>query len=437
IGRASYRKMLAAAHSGRLLCCYVYADAGTGESSTDMVFSGHNIICENGTVLAESPPFGGGTATADIDLRSLAYDRRRTNTWQPTGAGYSVVEFSHSASPSSLRRYIAPYPFVPDDDKERNGRCETILEMQAVGLEKRIAHTAARIAVIGVSGGLDSSLALLVTERAMRKLGKSPSDIVAVTMPCFGTTARTRSNAVKLCGALGIECREIDISASVRLHLSDIGAGEDSSVVYENAQARVRTLVLMNLANKTGGIVIGTGDLSELAMGWCTYNGDHMSMYCVNSGVPKTLVRHIVRYAADTNPALEQVLGDILATPVSPELLPPSEGDITQKTEDIIGPYELHDFFLYHSVRWGRPPSRVLALAEIAFREVYTRRGILRWLKVFYRRFFANQFKRSCMPDGPKIGSVGLSPRGDWRMPSDAVAAAWLEELENEETKLK
>jgi NAD+ synthase (glutamine-hydrolysing) len=431
IGKARYRRMLAAAQSGRLVCCYVYSDAGAGESSTDVVFSGHNIICENGVVLSESPPFGSGVATADIDLRALAYDRRRMNTWQSDASGYSIVEFSLGVAPSSLRRRVDPHPFIPQDERERNERCEAILDMQVAGLEKRIAHTGVRAAVIGISGGLDSSLALLVTERAMRKLGRPPSDIVAATMPCFGTTARTKSNAVKLCEALGIRCEEIDISGSVSAHLRDIGVGEESrDVVYENAQARVRTLVLMDLANKTGGLVIGTGDLSELAMGWSTYNGDHMSMYGVNAGVPKTLVRHIVKYVADASPELRGVLSDILATPVSPELLPPSGGDIAQKTESIIGPYELHDFFLYHVVRWGRPPSRVLTLAEIAFAGEYQRHEILNWLKVFYRRFFSNQFKRSCIPDGPKIGSVSLSPRGDWRMPSDASSAAWLEELD-------
>ena len=431
IGKASYRRMLTASQSGRLVCAYLYAGAGGGESSTDMVFAGHDLICENGVVLSESPPFGDGWSVADIDLRALAYDRRRMNTWPSGRHGYEVVKFSRGASPSGLRRYIDPHPFVPSDERERNERCEAIIEMQVAGLEKRLAHTNAETAVIGVSGGLDSSLALLVTERAMKKLGRPPSDIAAVTMPCFGTTERTKSNARALCEALGVQCGNIDISDAVRVHLRDIGRGENlRDVVYENAQARVRTLVLMDIANKTGGIVVGTGDMSELALGWATYNGDHMSMYGVNAGVPKTLVRHIVKYIADSSPSLSKVLGDILATPVSPELLPPADGDIQQKTESIIGPYELHDFFLYHAIRWGRPPSRVLALAEIAFGGTYPGSVVLDWLKVFYRRFFAQQFKRSCLPDGPKIGSLSLSPRGDWRMPSDAAVSAWMNELE-------
>jgi NAD+ synthase (glutamine-hydrolysing) len=431
IGKASYRKTLTTSQSGRLVCAYLYADAGHGESSTDMVFAGHNLICENGAVLSESPPFGNGWSSADIDLRALAYERRRMNTWTSARSGYEVVKFSHASAPSGLRRYIDPRPFVPSDERERNERCEAIIGMQVAGLEKRLAHTDAHTAVIGVSGGLDSSLALLVTERAMRKLGRPPSDIAAVTMPCFGTTERTKANAQALCKELGVPCDDIDISDAVRTHLRDIGRDEGPrDVVYENAQARVRTLVLMDIANKTGGIVVGTGDLSELALGWTTYNGDHMSMYGVNAGVPKTLVRHIIKYAADSVPSLSKVLNDILATPVSPELLPPSDGDIQQKTESIIGPYELHDFFLYHAVRWGRPPSRVLALAEIAFDDAYPRGILLDWLRVFYRRFFAQQFKRSCLPDGPKIGSLSLSPRGDWRMPSDAAAFAWMDELE-------
>jgi NAD+ synthase (glutamine-hydrolysing) len=360
------------------------------------------------------------------------------NTWPPRATGYSTVGFSLDTAPSSLRRHIDPHPFVPNDERERNERCEAILDMQVSGLEKRLAHTNAKTAVIGISGGLDSCLAMLVTSRAMSRLGRPAYEIAAVTMPCFGTTARTKSNALKLCEALGVKCLEIDISDSVRLHLRDIGCSEDSrDVVYENAQARVRTLVLMNLANQSGGIVVGTGDLSELALGWSTYNGDHMSMYGVNAGVPKTLVRHIVKYVACAAPELSDILEDILATPVSPELLPPSGCDISQKTESIIGPYELHDFFLYHIVRWGRRPKRVYELAGVAFAGEYGADVILKWLKVFYRRFFASQFKRSCLPDGPKIGSVSLSPRGDWRMPSDAVCEIWMRELENIENEDK
>ncbi|MDR1579192.1 MAG: NAD(+) synthase [Synergistaceae bacterium] len=434
VGKAQYRRALAALQSGRCACAYLYSCAGHGESTSDVVFSGHDIICENGSVLAESMPFADGWAEADIDLYALAFDRRKMNSWRSDPSGYRVVEFSclEGASLPDLKRRVPSRPFVPDDAGERNARCEAILDMQVAGLEKRLAHTGARTALIGVSGGLDSCLALLVTERAMKRLGHPVSDISALTMPCFGTTARTKSNALALCEALGVPCAEIDITDTVRRHFGDIGVSEDSrGVVYENAQARVRTLVLMDLANKTGGLVVGTGDLSELALGWSTYNGDHMSMYGVNAGVPKTLVRHIVKYVSDTVPALRKVLEDILATPVSPELLPPSDGKIEQKTEDIIGPYELHDFFLYHAVRWGRSPSRILLLAEAAFDGAYTAREILKWMRVFFERFFAQQFKRSCLPDGPKIGSVSLSPRGDWRMPSDAAVSEWAKELED------
>jgi NAD+ synthase (glutamine-hydrolysing) len=433
VGKARYRRTLAALQSGRCVCAYLYSCAGRGESTTDVVFSGHDIICENGVTLAESAPFAGGWAEADIDLHALAFDRRKMNSWRSSPSDYRVVEFScpGGAPPRALKRRVPSHPFVPDDEGERGARCEAILDIQVAGLEKRLAHTGAKTALIGVSGGLDSCLALLVTERAMKRLGRPASDISALTMPCFGTTARTKSNALALCVALGVPCAEIDITDTVRRHLADIGVAEDSrGVVYENAQARARTLVLMDLANKTGGLVVGTGDLSEMALGWSTYNGDHMSMYGVNAGVPKTLVRHIVKYAADTVPALRKVLEDILATPVSPELLPPSDGKIEQKTEDIIGPYELHDFFLYHTVRWGRSPSRILPLAEIAFGGAYTAREILKWMRVFYERFFAQQFKRSCLPDGPKIGSVSLSPRGDWRMPSDAAVSEWTKELD-------
>jgi NAD+ synthase (glutamine-hydrolysing) len=358
------------------------------------------------------------------------------NTFAADSTGYSTIKFPEVQAVSSLRRKIFPHPFVPGDDAERSARCEAILDMQVSGLERRLDSSGARTAVIGVSGGLDSCLALLVTSRAMRKRGRVASDIVAVTMPCFGTTERTRSNALRLCEALGVRCREIDITESVTTHLRDIKHPiESRDVVYENAQARVRTLVLMDLANQSGGLVVGTGDLSELALGWSTYNGDHMSMYGVNSGVPKTLVRHIVKFVADISPELTDVLEDILATPVSPELLPPSGGDINQRTESILGPYELHDFFLYHVVRWGRPPARVLSLSEAAFGGAYSRAEILGWLRVFYRRFFASQFKRSCLPDGPKIGSVSLSPRGDWRMPSDASSAAWTKELDELEAE--
>ncbi|MDR1158782.1 MAG: NAD(+) synthase [Oscillospiraceae bacterium] len=436
IGKAAYRRALVAGQSARLVCGYVYAGAGRGESTTDMVFAGHQLICENGVTLAEAPPFADGWALSEIDLSALLHDRRRMNTFPATAtaaAGYVTVPFSLDTSLSSLTRAVDPRPFVPADTREKRARCEEILTMQATGLATRLAHTGVRAALIGVSGGLDSCLALLSTVRAVAALARPLPDVLAVTMPCFGTTARTRQNAHRLCEALGVTCREIDISESVRRHLRDIGHPEDArDVVYENAQARVRTLVLMDLANQVSGLVVGTGDLSELALGWATYNGDHMSMYGVNAGVPKTLVRHIVGHVADTcgDSALAAVLRDILATPVSPELLPPEDGAISQQTEALVGPYELHDFFLYHIVRWGRAPRAVLALAGTAFAGVYAPDEIRAWLRVFCRRFFAQQFKRSCLPDGPKIGSVTLSPRGDWRMPSDAVCDAWLADLE-------
>ncbi|GHV45594.1 NAD(+) synthase [Synergistales bacterium] len=440
VGKAQYRKSMAEGQSARLMCAYVYADAGRGESSTDMVFAGHNLICENGVTLAESKPFGAENfVISDVDLDAIESDRRRVNTFSASDAkspsDYITVSFDLPFGHLSqkLLRFVDPHPFVPSDNSEKSARCEAILDMQAAGLQKRLEHTGGS-AVIGISGGLDSSLALLVTARALLKLSRPLSDLTAVTMPCFGTTSRTKSNAHLLCEALGVKCEEIDISESVRAHLRDIAHSEDDkSVVYENAQARVRTLVLMDIANHLGAIVIGTGDLSELALGWSTYNGDHMSMYAPNAGVPKTLVRHIISHVADASePKLRAVLEDILATPVSPELLPPSGNDILQQTEDIIGPYELHDFFLYHVLRRARAPRAVYALALRAFAEdsAYGPDVILRWLKVFYRRFFAQQFKRSCLPDGPKIGSVSLSPRGDWRMPSDASASAWLDELD-------
>jgi len=433
VGKAAYRRSLVAGQSARLLCGYVYADAGHGESSTDMVFAGHNLICENGTVLAQSPPFGEGWAVSEIDLQALSHDRRRMNTFLSRDEGYVAVPFSLEADCPSLSRPIDAHPFVPKGEREKDERCEEILAMQVSGLAKRLEHTACQTVVVGISGGLDSSLALLVAARAFAKLGKQLSGILAVTMPCFGTTERTKSNACRLCEALGVSCREINITDSVKLHLRDIGHPEENhDVVYENAQARIRTLALMDLANQSGGIVVGTGDLSELALGWETYNGDHMSMYGINAGVPKTLIRHIVKHIADTcgNEVLAALLTDILNTSVSPELLPPREGSISQQTEELVGPYELHDFFLYHVVRWGREPVMVFELACTAFAEAYPAGVILKWLKVFYRRFFTQQFKRSCLPDGPKIGSVALSPRGDWRMPSDAVCTSWLDGLE-------
>jgi len=432
-GKDIYRRQLVSAQSARLLCAYLYADAGEGESSTDLVFAGHDLICENGTLLAESARFRTGMTTADIDLGRLVSERRRMTTFRADAAGYATAEFRLKPLALALRRFVDPAPFVPHDKSDRDRRCEEILSIQSMGLKKRLAHTGAKTAVLGVSGGLDSTLALLVTARAFDLLGLPRAGILAVTMPCFGTTGRTYRNACELARRLGCTLREIGIGSAVTGHLADIGHDPDRrDVTYENAQARERTQVLMDLANQQGGLVIGTGDMSELALGWATYNGDHMSMYAVNCSVPKTLVRHLVRWCADVSadPALSAVLLDVLDTPVSPELLPPADGDISQKTEELVGPYELHDFFLYHVLRCGCPPAKVYRLAKLAFAGRYPDETILKWLRSFYRRFFAQQFKRSCIPDGPKVGSVALSPRGDLRMPSDASAALWLRELD-------
>ena len=435
VGKAAYRRQLVVGQSGRLCCGYVYADAGEGESTTDLVFTGHNMVAENGALLAEHR-FTTGLTIADIDVQRLTYERRRLTPF-PAEGGAAFYQGAAEFTPcvTKLRRYVSPAPFIPDNAADRASRCEEILTIAALGLKKRLKHTGARSAVIGLSGGLDSTLALLIAALAMGMLHRDPSDIIAVTMPCFGTTERTKNNAVLLAERMGTTLRTIPIGDTVRSHFRDIGHDpEDQDVTYENAQARERTQVLMDVANQTGGLVIGTGDLSELALGWATYNGDHMSMYGVNASIPKTLVRHLVDYVARDNrkkdPELAQVLEDILDTPVSPELLPAVQGEISQRTEDLVGPYELHDFFLYHAVRWGFGPRKILRLAELALGRQYSREVILKWLKNFYYRFFAQQFKRSCLPDGPKVGSVSLSPRGDWRMPSDAVARLWLEELE-------
>ena len=432
IGKAEYRRSLVTGQSGRLICAYLYASAGDGESTTDTVFSGHSLIAENGSLLAETALFDNKLLITEIDVCRLAGERVKNTTF-PMAENVVVIPFSMPLSETKLTRYISPAPFVPSDETDRGGRCESILLMQSEGLKKRVEHTNAKSLVIGISGGLDSCLALLVSARAMDRLNRSRADIIAVTMPCFGTTQRTKSNAVRLCEALGVTLREIDITKAVVQHFEDISHDpKNMNVVYENAQARQRTFILMDIANAENGLVVGTGDLSELALGWATYNGDHMSMYGVNAGVPKTLVRHIVRYYADSsgNSELKAVLYDILDTPVSPELLPAENGEISQKTEDLVGPYELHDFFLYYAVRWGFPPKKVYRLACYAHGDGYAHDVILKWLKNFYRRFFAQQFKRSCLPDAPKIGSVTLSPRADWRMPSDACARLWLEELE-------
>ena len=484
-GKSAYRRQLVAQQSARLICGYVYASAGEGESTTDLVFSGHDLVVENGRVLADSGVFGEGIAVSEIDVLSLAADRRRMSTFEvaPTPEDYKhlttyfSLEFDgegegdghghehaaaghgheHNAAGhdgegsegvelairTPLTRYVDPHPFVPAMDDARAARCEEILSIQAHGLASRLAHTGSDHAVIGISGGLDSTLALLVTVRAFDQLGYDRSGIVAVTMPGFGTTDRTYTNAIELVQSLGADLREISIVDSVLQHFADIGHDQDvHDVVYENSQARERTQILMDVANQVGGMVIGTGDLSELALGWATYNGDQMSMYGVNASVPKTLVRYLVDYCADMyeeqgEDEIAHVLRDVLDTPVSPELLPTAaDGSIEQKTEDLVGPYELHDFFLFHVLRHGSGPLKVLRLAERAFgtgtdQEVYDHETIVRWLKVFYRRFFSQQFKRSAMPDGPKVGSVSLSPRGDLRMPSDASSSLWLSELES------
>ena len=433
-GKDSYRRNLVGGQSARLVCGYIYADAGEGESSTDLVFAAHNLIAENGALLSESRPFKSGYACTELDLGRLLSERCRNTSFEPVTDGYEVVSFSLPMKEVPLTRHFSPTPFVPADDTARAERCELILRMQSDGLAKRMEHAHAKTAVIGISGGLDSCLALLVAVHAMKKLGRPMDDILAVTMPCFGTTKRTRSNAEILCQELGVQFREISIANTVRSHFADIGQSETNfDVTFENGQARVRTLELMDLANRTGGLVVGTGDLSELALGWATYNGDHMSMYGVNAGVPKTLVRHIVRYEADTaaTPALREVLLDILDTPVSPELLPAKEnGEIAQQTESLVGPYELHDFYLYYVLRFGFSPAKIYHLAKAALGNRYSDEVLLHWLRNFYRRFFQQQFKRSCLPDGPKVGSVTLSPRGDWRMPSDACVSVWQKELD-------
>ena len=432
VGKGDYRRSLVSMQSARLICGYIYANAGQGESSQDMVYAGHNLICENGTMLAESERFTTGLLISEIDVQYLEAERRRMSSFGRRQEGYTRVPFSLKVEQTELTRRLSPTPFVPGDPAARDRRCEEILSIQTQGLMQRLRHIHGKCAVIGVSGGLDSTLALLVTARAFRALSLDPAGIKAVTMPCFGTTKRTRSNAEILARSLGMDFLEVPIADAVRVHFRDIGQDERvHDVTYENGQARERTQVLMDVANKEGGIVIGTGDLSELALGWATYNGDHMSMYGVNCSIPKTLIRYLVRYEADHagDEELRDVLLDILDTPVSPELLPPVDGDISQKTEDLVGPYELHDFFLYYLLRRACPPKKVLRLAVHALGDRYDEATILSWLRVFCRRFFSQQFKRSCLPDGPKVGSVTLSPRGDLRMPSDASGALWQNDL--------
>ena len=434
-GKDIYRRELVAGQSARLLCGYIYASAGDGESTQDVVYSGHNIIAENGVVLAESERFTNETVYSEIDMERLVSERRRMSTFAAGSRSGDYLRFSFfiDKSDTTLSRFVDPAPFVPGNKGKRDKRCEEILAIQSMGLKKRLEHTRCKCAVVGISGGLDSTLALLVTVRTFDLLGLPRSGIIAVTMPCFGTTDRTYENACLLAKTLGTTLREVDIRESVTRHFTDIGQDmECHDVTYENGQARERTQVLMDIANKENALVIGTGDMSELALGWATYNGDHMSMYGVNAGVPKTLVRHLVAYYADTcnNAELTAVLKDVLDTPVSPELLPPVEGNIAQKTEDLVGPYELHDFFLYYMLRCGYAPDKVYRIARETFEGKYDDPTIRKWLKNFYRRFFTQQFKRSCLPDGPKVGSVALSPRGDLRMPSDACARIWLDQLE-------
>lgn len=434
IGKASYREALISGQSARLISGYIYANAGEGESTTDLVFGGHNLIAENGTILAEAKRFSNGIIYTEFDVQKIANERRKNTTFTETQEHVLPrIPFGLEQTETILTRTFPSRPFVPRDDQERAKRCEEILTIQAMGLKKRLAHTHAKSAVVGISGGLDSTLALLVTAKAFDALGLERSGITAVTMPCFGTTDRTYQNACKMSLKVGATLREVRIGDAVMQHFKDIGHDpQDHSVTYENSQARERTQVLMDIANQTGGLVIGTGDMSELALGWATYNGDHMSMYGVNASVPKTLVRHLVHYYADTceDSSLKEVLYDVLDTPVSPELLPPKDGEIAQKTEDLVGPYELHDFFLYYFLRMGYEPGKIYRIAKLSFAGEYDDETIYKWLRTFCWRFFSQQFKRSCLPDGPKVGTVALSPRGDWRMPSDACVAVWMKELE-------
>ena len=462
VGKAAYRRTLVSSTSAKLYCAYLYANSSSDESSTDMVFSGHNIIALNGTIKAESKLFDSSAKflIADLDMERIIQDRLKSTTFAQCSkknhdfdkSTYKTINLElkenlfnlpENFSSQKLIGNLEKHPFVPEDNLLRKERCFEVIEMQAEGLAKRLRHINAQSAILGLSGGLDSTLALLVACRAFDKCKISREKIYAITMPCFGTTDRTYNNACKLAQKVGATLKEIDIKKSVLQHFKDIGQNpEIHDVTYENCQARTRTLVLMDFANKTGGIVIGTGDLSELALGWCTYNGDHMSMYGVNSSIPKTLVRYLVNWFSDE--ALENgqselcvVLRDILKTPVSPELIPPSQGKISQKTEELVGPYELHDFFLYYVLRWGFSPEKIYFLSCQAFlgecedgtNEIYTQEIIFKWLESFYKRFFSQQFKRSCMPDGAKVGTVNLSPRGDWRMPSDASVSEWIKEL--------
>ncbi|QCX33922.1 NAD(+) synthase [Caloramator sp. E03] len=437
INKALYRKELVKQQSGRLICGYVYSSSGVYESTTDLVFSGHIMIAENGSILKEGERFKRDSELiiADIDIQRLLAERRKNLTFKDSNTNtiYRKVMFNMEIKEGSkLLRYVDPHPFVPSSTLEREDRCREIFNIQVAGLAKRIEHTGLKKLVIGVSGGLDSTLALLVAVKTFKELDISNKNIITITMPGFGTTDRTYNNTIELCKSLGTDFREINIKEACLLHFKDISHDADKlDITYENVQARERTQILMDIANKEGGLVVGTGDLSEIALGWSTYNGDHMSMYAVNCSVPKTLVRYLVGYVAERemDKKTSNILVDILNTPVSPELLPAKEGEISQKTEDIIGPYELHDFFLYHFIKYSAPPKKILYLAQEAFEDKYSKDEISKWLKIFYKRFFIQQFKRSCIPDGPKVGTISLSPRGDWRMPSDASSDIWIEEL--------
>ncbi|QHI72023.1 NAD(+) synthase [Aminipila terrae] len=457
VGKAQYRKSIVLAESAKNNCGYIYTSAGVNESTTDLVFGGHTLIAENGTMVAEGKRFEreGTLVAGDIDFQRIHFERSHGQTFSNSAAAYGDrsgfvrVELEPVSLVGEGMQFIRKYeknPFVPSNPAVVDDSCHEIFSIQTAGLAKRIEHSHAKKCVVGISGGLDSTLALLVTAQTYKLLGKPASDIVAVTMPGFGTTGKTYNNALKIMELLGAEIREIPIGDAVLQHFEDIGQDKNvHDLTYENCQARERTQILMDISNKEGGIVVGTGDLSELALGWCTYNGDHMSMYGVNAGIPKTLVKFVVKWVMDNllsgdtedkefsldNSLLKKTLQDILDTPISPELLPPDEnGDIAQKTEDSVGPYVLHDFFIFYTLRHGMPPAKLLYVAKQVFAEEYDEAFIRKWLMVFYKRFFSQQFKRSCIPDGPKVGSVSLSPRGDWRMPSDADAAMWLEELE-------
>lgn len=441
VGKNQYRKSLVANQSARSMAGYVYVSAGYGESSTDVVFSGASFIYENGQLLKEGPRYqlGAQLIHCDMDIAKLAMERRHHVTYSDLNhlLDKEITRITWQKKlpdVAVLERTVDPHPFVPSDINKRDERCEEIFALQSQGLAKRLDHIGAKHVVIGISGGLDSTLALLVCVRTYQLLGLDPKGIHAITMPGFGTTDRTYQNACAMIEALGCSFHEISIKSACEQHFMDLDHDPSlHDITYENTQARERTQILMDYANKVGGLVIGTGDLSELALGWATYNGDHMSMYAVNTSIPKTLVRYLVDWVAHHNvdETTKGILTDVLDTPVSPELLPPDEaGNILQKTEEVVGPYELHDFYLYYMVRFGFEPSKIYELAQLAFKGVYDHKTLLKWLTTFYRRFFSQQFKRSCLPDGPKVGSINLSPRGDWRMPSDASATTWLSDVE-------